>query len=462
MKPSPKRFRVRLSKLLFQSPARMSITGFLVLILTGALLLMQPAASTGKPVGFIDALFTATSAGCVTGLSVMDIGSRLTPFGQSVLLMLIQLGGLGIMTVSVLFILSAGKRAGLGGRIVIQDTFTHSGEQNPAHILREVFKFTFICEGIGALLLFFRFFPANSFAEASSLAVFHAVSAFCNAGFALFPDSLTVYRGDPAINLVISLLIICGGSGFLFLSEILRKSSWRTGGWARLSLHSKLVLSSTLTLLLLGFLVIAGMEWHNTLSTLPVHERLLAAFFQSVSTRTAGFNTLPIGAMANETLFFMMVLMFIGACPGSCGGGIKATTLVTLVLWGLSGFRGHSRPQIFGRSIPRAGVEKAISIVILSMLVVFAGTMALLMTEVGEVSHYMSRGKFLEIFFEVVSAFGTVGLTCGLTETLSFWGKLIITCIMFVGRLGPLVVAVAFITEKRTRFRYAEENIMVG
>lgn len=462
MKKRASDLKFRISRYFFNSPARMSIAGFLVLILTGTGLLMLPAAATGRRIGFIDALFTATSAGCVTGLSVMDTGGSLTLFGQGVLLGLIQLGGLGIMTVSILFILSAGRKPGIGGRVVIQDTFTHSGTRNPAAILKDVVGFTLLCEGIGAILLFLRFYPGNNIAEALRLSLFHAVSAFCNAGFSLFSNNLMDFQGDWLVNLSISFLVIAGGIGFLVLSELKVRPPMGKRRWSRLSLHSRLVIVTTILLLLAGFLSILFMEWNNTLKGLPPADRFLGAFFLSVSARTAGFNTLPMGNMANETLFVVIVLMFIGAGPGSCAGGIKSTTFATLVLWGVSGFRGQSRPQVFKRSIPPASIEKAVSVAMVGVLVVSVGTMALLMSEIGEVPHVMSRGKFLELFFEVVSAFGTAGLSMGITETLSTVGKLTLTAIMFLGRLGPLVVAMALIRERKTRYSYAEEHIMVG
>jgi trk system potassium uptake protein TrkH len=240
------------------------------------------------------------------------------------------------------------------------------------------------------------------------------------------------------------------------------KFSFKYRFWSRLSLHSKLVLSTTAVLLVVGTFLIITMEWHNTLSSLSVEGRFLSAFFQSVTSRTAGFNTLSIGNMTNETLFFIILLMFIGASPGSCGGGIKTTSLATMAILGTSRFRGHKHPQLFNRTISDASVGKATSVIMLSMIVVCVGTMLLLMTEIGETAHPQSRGKFLELLFEVVSAFGTVGLSTGITAKLSVMGKIILSAIMFVGRLGPLVIGVAVSRKVVSRYRYAEETIMVG
>jgi trk system potassium uptake protein TrkH len=453
---------MRISESLFHSPARIVIFGFLLLISIGTILLMLPAASAGKHLGFVNALFTSTSAVCVTGLTVVDTGNAFSTFGQFILLILIQAGGLGIMTMSTLFLMLVGRRPGLAGQIVVQDAFTHSRERNIFSILKDVVLFTCVIEGLGMILMFFCFFPENNMKQALFLSIFHSISAFCNAGFSVFSDSFIGYQGNWALNLVLCFLIISGGIGFLVLSELKLKFSFKRRSWSHLSLHSKLVLSTTAVLLVASTLLIITMEWHNTLSPLSVKSRFLSAFFQAVTSRTAGFNTLSIGNMANETLFFIILLMFIGASPGSCGGGIKTTSLATLVVLGTSRFRGHERPQLFNRTISDVSIGKAISVIMLSMIVICAGTMLLLMTEIGKVSHPQSRGKFLELLFEVVSAFGTVGLSTGITSELSVMGKIILSGIMFVGRLGPLVIGVAVSRGVVSRYHYAEETIMVG
>lgn len=453
---------MRISKSIVQSPARIAITGFALLISMGTILLMLPAASTGKHIGFVNALFTSTSAVCVTGLAVVDTGSGLSLFGQSILLILIQVGGLGIMTMSTLFLMLAGKRLGLTGQIVVQDTFTHTRERNISSILKDVILFTCVIEGLGIILMFFCFLPGNDIKRALFLSIFHSISAFCNSGFSVFSDSFVGYRGSWALNLVLCFLIISGGIGFLVLSELKLKFSFKRRSLSRLSLHSKIVLSTTVILLVSGTFLITAMEWHNTLAPLSVPGRFLSAFFQSVTARTAGFNTLSIGNMTNETLFFIILLMFIGASPGSCGGGIKTTSLATLVVLGTSRFRGHERPQLFNRTISYVSVGRATSVIMLSMIVVCIGIMLLLMTEIGEVAHPQSRGKFLELLFEAVSAFGTVGLSTGTTAGLSVMGKIILSGIMFVGRLGPLVVGMAVSRDAAPRYHYAEETIMVG
>ncbi len=262
--------------------------------------------------------------------------------------------------------------------------------------------------------------------------------------------------------LVICFLIVSGGIGFLVLSELKRKFPYNRRSWSRLSLHSKLVLSVTGILLIIGSISIIFMEWHNTLASLSLPGRFLAGFFQAVSARTAGFNTLPIGKMANETLFVLILLMFIGASPGSCGGGIKTSTFASLIVLGISRLRGHERPQIFHRTISPTSIAKAMSVVMISTVVIGIATMVIMMTELGETPHPMSRGKFLELMFEVVSAFGTVGLSTGVTEGLSEAGKLILSFVMFVGRLGPLVIVLAVSRRDAPHYYYAEEEIMSG
>lgn len=454
-KPPPLLLRV-----LYQSPTRVSVLGFATLIFTGTFLLMLPASSNTGHLGFVDALFTATSASCVTGLVVVDTGQAFSIFGQYVVLCLMQIGGIGIMTMSTLILFMIGKRPSLAGRAVIHDTFTHGGEQNVYTLVGKIFLFTLIIEGIGAGLMMARFVPSYGILKGIHLSVFHAISAFCNAGFSLFSDSFVKYKSDWYLNGILSILIIFGGLGFAVLFEI--KRSFGQAKIKRLSLHTKLSVYTTAILILTGTILILIMEWKNTLHPLPFSSRLLTSFFQSVTSRTAGFNTLAISDLANETLFFLIILMFIGASPGSCGGGIKTTTLATLVLMGVSRFKGLDHTRIFKRTIPDSCTGKAISIILISAIIVIFATMTILSTELGEVPHAQTRGKFLELFFEIVSAFGTVGLSTGITSMLSVPGKMLITLVMFVGRLGPLVIAFAFRKETRIRIQYAEENIMIG
>lgn len=264
------------------------------------------------------------------------------------------------------------------------------------------------------------------------------------------------------VNLVVCTLIVSGGIGFLVLTELKRNFPFNRQTWSRLSLHSKLVIFTTAVLIFGGAASILTMEWRNTLAPLSLPERLLASLFQSVTARTAGFNTLPIEQMANETLYLLIILMFIGASPGSCGGGIKTGTFMTLVILSVSRLWGHHRPWIFHRSISQEAVGKAVSVVLLSFAVVVVATMLLLTVQLGGAPHAETKGSFLALLFEVVSAFGTVGLSMGATSHLTAWAKFVITLVMFVGRLGPLVIGVAVSRKSAAAYYYAEENIMVG
>jgi len=431
-------------------------------ILLGALLLMLPFSSPGPPIKFIDAFFTATSAACVTGLTVLDTGKDLSRAGQVIVLILIQVGGLGIMTMSTVWLLMAGRRPGLGIRMILQDTFTHRGDRDLGSLILDVIRFTLVLELCGAGLLFLRFVGMYPVGDALYLSVFHSVSAFCNAGFSTFSDSLEGFVGDALVSLTVAFLIVSGGIGFLVLREI-KLLLWRKpGGRPCLSLHSRLVLVTSGALIGLATILVLLMEWDNTLAGLSVGEKLLASFFQAVTPRTAGFNTIPIGSMANQTLMLLLLLMFIGASSGSTGGGIKTGTLATLAAMGISRLRGYPEPKAFGRTISPGSVARAMSVTMVCATVVLVGTLLLQVTEVGSSSSAVARGRFLELLFEVVSAFGTVGLSTGITPGLTNAGKLLVTLIMFLGRLGPLVVAVAVARQRTVRFRFAEESIMIG
>ncbi len=445
-----------------RSPARALILGFAFLIITGTCLLMMPGSSSIKNFKAIDALFTSTSAVCVTGLTVVDTLTGFTSFGQFIILLLIQIGGLGIMTVSTLFLVLSGKRPSFTDHNVIQKSFSFSKNQNLSAVLKGIFFFTIVLETSGAVILFFCFLPGNNSVTALYFSIFHSVSAFCNAGFSLFPDSFTGHGCNWTLNLTICLLVIMGGLGFPVLSELKQNFPLSKASLQRLSLHSKLVLSTTAFLIITGVILFLCTEQYNTLEHLSVPNRILSAFFQVVNTRTSGFNTLPLGNMANETLFMLVILMFIGASPGSCGGGVKTTTFSILTLLGISRFRGHERPQLFGRSVSAKSIGRAASIMLLGLVIVCCGLMLLLNTELNNIPHPQSRGKFLELLFETVSAFGTVGLSTGITSGLSTMGKMVLICTMFLGRLGPLVVAMAISNPVKARYFYPEDDIMIG
>ncbi|MCK5554176.1 MAG: potassium transporter [Deltaproteobacteria bacterium] len=446
----------------FLTPERTLILSFLIMILIGTCLLSLPHAARAKTTSFIDALFTATSAVCVTGLIVVDTGGFYSQFGQVVILILIQVGGLGIMTFSVFFYLLLGRSIGFRDRRIIQDTFSQFPIRNIYALLKSVFIYTIVIESVGALLLFvgwIDYFPPMT---ALYFSLFHAISAFCNAGFSLFSDSFVGFQNNVLVNLSITSLIILGGMGFIVLKEIFDIGLRRTTT-LRISLHSKVVLTTTAALLVLGTLLIFFIERNGSLLNFPLGEKILISYFQSVTSRTAGFNTIPMIGLSNATCFMLIILMFIGASPGSCGGGIKTTNLATLVSLAVNRYKGRERANLFRRTIPHETVARSISIILASILAVTIIAILLLVTQLGDLSHAESRGLFLEYLFETVSAFGTVGLSMGVTTKLDSAGKLIIIAMMLLGRLGPLTLAFAMARRVREgEVRYAEENIIVG
>ncbi|HSQ43028.1 MAG TPA: potassium transporter TrkG [Fibrobacteraceae bacterium] len=440
-------------------PLRLPALGFLGLITLGTFLLWLPPATT-SPIRLIDAFFTATSASCVTGLAVVDTGTRFTLFGQFVLMVLMEIGGLGIMTISTLLMLVAGGRAGLSGQVVLLANYTQAdGSFSPSKILREVFKFTLIIEGVGAVIYFTQV-PHLPLFKRIFFSIFHSVSAFCNAGFSTLSTSFTHYRGDWIFNLNTCLLIVSGGIGFLTLSELFR---WRKKNTVnRLSLHSRLALSTSALLILVGMAAILFFDFNNTLRHLSWPEKLLASFFQSVTSRTAGFNTLDIHLLSAPTLFTIMILMYIGGSPGSCAGGIKTTTSAVMGILGINRFLGRERTQIMSRTIPEETVDSATRLFVVSIAIIAIATLLLSSVETWHLHGEASHAFFLKALFECISAFATCGLSMDLTPTLSDPSKLILIVLMYVGRLGPLgiITAVAKTTEERPW--YAEEHIMIG
>lgn len=424
---------------------------------------MLPQMVHGDSLAFIDAFFTATSATCVTGLIVVDTGSKFTVLGQIVILILIQTGGLGIMTFSTFFTFLVLGRLSIADRDILQDTLTQSPFKNIAGLLKTIFVFTMIIELIGALLLSFCFLKQMPFGKAIYFGLFHSISAFCNAGFALFQNSFMDYVGDWKINLIIVILIILGGIGFIVLNELKNYAfqKKRQQGLA-FSFHTKLVLIVTAVLIVVGAFFILIFENGNVLEHQPIPVKILASIFQSVTARTAGFNTVDISMLTNSSLFFIIILMMIGASPGSCGGGIKTTTAGVIMAMLFARFQNRENVNLFRRRIPDEIVSKAISVTFFSTFIVLFFIILLMIFELGDLSHQDSRGLFLETFFEVVSAFGTVGLSTGITAGLSSIGKFFIVITMFIGRIGPLTVALAIGTKFTPRFRYAQERVLIG
>jgi trk system potassium uptake protein TrkH len=435
-------------------PAQILVLGFAVVILSGTLLLALPVASkTGKSVGFLNALFTATSATCVTGLVVVDTYTQYSIFGQLVILLLIQIGGLGFMTMATLIFLILGKRITLRERLVMQEALNQLTIAGVVKLARYVIFTTLVFEGIGAFLLSLRFIKIYGFSRGIYAGIFHAVSAFNNAGFDVIGDfkSFTPFVEDPLINIVIMALIIFGGLGFSVICDV-----FTTRSFHRLSLHSKIVLTMTAILLISGFLAIYALEHENpkTLGNLSPSGKILAAAFQSVTSRTAGFNTISQSDMTLPAKYFTILLMFIGASPGSTGGGVKTSTFFLLLLMVYTVITSREHVEIYGRRIPWDNVFKACVIVVVALLLIFTVSFLLTLTE---------KTDFITILFETVSAFGTVGLSLGITPHLSDVGKVLIIITMFCGRVGPLTVALALATRKKIApIKYPEERVLVG
>ena len=434
------------------SPAQFLVLGYFIVISIGTFLLTLPQASTDPgSIGFLTALFTATSATCVTGLIVVNTSTAFTVFGQIVIMVLIQIGGLGIMTMSTLIALILGKKISLKERILIQEDLNQFKISGLLRLIQYVIALTLTIQGIGAVLLFFRLRYDYSIIRSLYFSVFHAVSAFNNAGFDLFGTSLEGYFGDPIINLTVIALIVLGGLGFAVIVELL---GWE--GKKKFSLQTKLVLTVTGLLTVVSFVIIFVLETGNinTIADASIGEKIISSFFLSITPRTAGFNTIPTGALRSTTLFFIVIAMFIGASPGSTGGGIKTTTFGLIIVTAFNKIRNKKDIEFYERRVDYEIVFKALTIILLALGIVLLMTFILTITE---------DGQFLEILFEVVSAFGTVGLSTGITSELSSIGRVLIIITMFLGRVGPLTLALALGQKVRHgKYRYPQEKIMVG
>lgn len=445
------------------NPGRMVLVSFASAIFIGALLLRLPIATRQGSLSWIDAFFMSTSATCVTGLSVMDIGTRLTFFGQTVILMLIQAGGLGIMTFSVFLMILFRQNVSLSSIISVNFEPQHNHAGKLLHVLLFVLGMTFTIEAIGACLLFSRFKDLHSLPFAVFSSVFHSVSAFCNAGFSLYKESLVRFQHEFFVPAVFMGLIILGGLGFMLIDEIRVWLYRRIHGMPmKLSLHTRICLTMTVILIVSGAGFIFLLERQNLLENLPRSQQIVNAFFMSITARTAGFNMIEIPSLTNATLFFLMWLMFIGACPGSTAGGIKVTTIAVLYALIKSKIRGVSA-SLFHRNIPNATVIRSLSMFAASFFMIVVATFLFLMSEHIGVSHMDTKGSFLDQIFEVTSAFGTVGLSTGITTTLTTIGKAFVIFIMFAGRVGPLTLGVIFLTGKaKPVYDYVEEDVIIG
>ncbi len=446
----------------FFTPSRIIVLSFAATILAGALVLTLPGTHRIH-MSFLDSLFMSTSAVCVTGLSLFDISSQFTHFGQWTLMVLFQIGGLGIMTYSIFFAYILRRDISMIGMHTVFSSFASDSRINRTKLITSVVKFTFLFEGIGALLLTIYFVMEQGYPLAKAIyhGIFHSISAFCNAGFSLYPDSFMRFHSSLFFNLVITSLIIVGGIGFIVILEIYYRLK---GELPFLSLHTKMVLIITSILITGGTLTIFFLE-HNfyfAAHHFTNGEGLLASYFQAVTARTAGFNTINIGGLSWGTLFFLVMLMFIGASPGSTGGGIKTTTAGVLFAVFLNRLKGRSNIRFLNRTIGQETVSRAIAIAISSFILIAVALLGL--TFIYQLHHWFTgKDPFLQILFEEVSAFGTVGLSTGITPHLDSYSKIILILLMFTGRVGPLALAFAIGGEgKEDKIMYAEENLMVG
>lgn len=445
-------------------PAQTIVLSFLIVIIIGTILLMMPfSTSDNSRLGFINSLFTATSAVCVTGLIVVDTATKFSIYGKIIIMILIQIGGLGIMLLSYFTAFVIGRKVSLEDKIVASYLLSEQDMRKISNSVTKIILMTFTIELIGALLLFLNFSEVFGFnLKSIFFSLFHSVSAFCNAGFALFSDSFESFKSDLSINFIIVFLIILGGLSFSVLfnladnlraklkSDVLKRQVRTT----KLSLNAKAVMIVTGILVVSGMLIIYGFEHKNNLIHYDLKTQYLCAFFQSVTLRTAGFNTVDISILSLSTLLIMVVFMFIGGASGSTAGGVKVNTVFVTFSYIKSLFKGQSDVSIFKHSISRDLISKSFLIIILALVVVFLGTLFLSMTEDFE---------FERVLFEVVSAFGTVGLSTGITPSLSIPGRIVVIITMFIGRIGPmtLIAALSHLRERKP-IRYPEGEILIG
>ncbi len=439
---------------------RTFILSFACLVFAGAIVLWLPISASGQRLTFINALFSSASAVCVTGLAVVDIGKDLSLFGQITTIVLFQVGGLGIITFSVLFFRMMGFGTSFKGREIIQSSFLHAPTRDFFVILKSVFWFTLVIESVGAMLLFVRFSADFQPGRAFYLAIYHSISAFNNCGYSLFSNSLENYKGDVIVNLTIIALILLGGIGFIVLHELLDRIR---GLQRRLSLHARIVIITTVVLVAFGAILLFVFERNHVIREFDFSTKVLVALFQSVTARTCGFNTVEVGRLTNDSILLLIVLMFIGASPGSTGGGIKTSSAAVLWLLIWNRFKGIEEVSVANRTIPKETTTRTISIIFASAFSVALVTALLLVSAPVTPSPSASRHFFVEYLFEAVSAYGTVGLSMGVTSALSDFQKLVVALLMFAGRVGPLTLALSLSLQSgRQKFTYAEEPIMVG
>ncbi|CAH1209142.1 Ktr system potassium uptake protein B [Paenibacillus plantiphilus] len=440
------------------SPPQTLALGFVLIILIGTILLMLPISTiSGVSTPFIDAFFTATSATCVTGLVIMDTGTHFSMFGQMVMITLVQIGGLGFMTMATMIALVMRKRISLRERLILQESMKQNSMDGIVRLIRKVLFYALFIELTGAILLTIRWSFDMPFAKAIYFGFFHSISMFNNAGFDLFGsihapfNSLAGYAHDPAVNLIVMLLIVLGGIGFIVIADLLEFPKNK-----KFTLHTKVVLSASGALIAISTITIFIFEYSNPLTFEPLTfaQKSLGSLFQAISPRSGGVSTMDVADMRQATQFFIVILMFIGASPGSAGGGIKITTFVILLGAVIAMIRGKETIVFFRRSLSKDRVNKAITMTLLALMLIIFVSMVLSTTE----DH-----QFLEILFEVTSAFGTTGMSMGLTQDLTTFGKIMISIMMFLGRLGPLTLAYALTSKpEKELIKYPEDKIIIG
>lgn len=429
--------------------------GFIVIILVGTILLTLPISTvSGESTSFLNALFTATSAVCVTGLVVVDTGSYWNMFGQTIIMILIEIGGLGFMSFTTLIAIMLGKKITLREKLILQDAMNTFNIQGLVKMVKYVLVFTVSVQIFGALLLSSQFIPIFGFRKGTFYSFFHSISAFCNAGFDIFGNgnSLISFNTNVVVIMVISILIIIGGLGFTVWSELYTCKSVK-----RVSIHSKMVLLMTIVLVVGGTILMFLFEHNNpqTMAKMSFMNKITNSFFASVTPRTAGFNSISTSEMTTAGQFLTIILMFIGGSPGSTAGGIKTTTIGILIVTVISVIKGREDSEVFKRKFNKELVYKAFTLLFIGFTLVVIVTMLLTYTEEG--------ATFMSIFYETISAFGTAGLTLGLTSNLSVVGKVLIIIMMYLGRVGTLTVALS-LTKKRDKsgIKYPEGKILIG
>jgi len=430
--------------------SQLLITVSLVVIFLGTILLRLPIATTDS-IRWVDALFTSMSAFTLTGLTVVDVGETFTLFGQLIILMLVKFGGVGIMTFAILAFMVLGKKIGIKERVLLQQELNQDALGGIIKLVRNIFLYAMAIELVGMLILAMRWIPTYGYLSGLYRSFFYSVTALNNAGFSLHSDGLIPYGGDLFVNLIITTLFIIGGLGFTVLADLKNKKSFK-----KLSLHSKVMIIGTFSLNLVALLIFMLLEFGNpdTLGSLSgLEHQIYAAYFQVTTTRSAGFSTLPIRNLQTATLLFMSLLMFIGAGSTSAGGGIKLTTFLVVGLSSLSFIRGKKQITIGNRTLEEKVILRAFSILAISFLLIFSGLFILTITEAM---------PFLELLFEVISAFGTVGLSMGITAELSLIGRFVIMCLMFFGKIGPLTLAFSLAKSGSDKIRYPKEDLLTG